>query len=870
MSVFGCSAFGLKDSVTNPESGCLAADFFLADVVLPRNPLGAILTGREAEEERIHSGMPWPPEAWVSLEGYLRRVPVSCAWKALVDAGDRPVRWKIDGGVSFPIARILASHITAVLKNTHASGKAGDSIIVAIPDELDEFGQESLLRELKSKGFGNVQLLWRPIAAAMAWIDAQGEKLADKLEDGDVLAVIYSGPDGFEFVGFELRLRVFEGRRYALPLRDRPMSSLSLAGIDWAAGMIETVFPNIDTGAFWQAFTGFPEVWLAMAQIPWSDNDLQRIWSQGNQWRYWNPGLDMLDRIWGVQVKRSSILSGLTEKSISVLPATYHGDTGIAWDQMLYEQLDRLLRKKPKSRILGVVFCGALTPKTLPSWVKMAGDTLQQRGCKISPPYDLPKIHGIWMPGDGADAIAKGAAVYGTRLEMGKPTYLDTLPSYGLWAEIRRLGYEPLWDFYPLIPDKTEVEGGKEFSLPEPIDTLLIKAGSREFPMILKRGGDHACRQIKTSLPKPLDADCKVLVQATMKPATGFAVVTVESTDGSEVFKRGSKVKLNWDYMTEAARPEQPELKSSYGYPFVAAGRGRIHSKKEKRLDLKRFLDQVPPTGILSTQQIYFLKNKENHFLIPWGWDRFDPESFDIGLFGPVREDDPEVEEVAEKLGETLFKTFESVRKHRVELCRLMGFMYAYAPPGFVSFLMKIYQQGQVNHHNLLYAAGRVFSTSSSLETLVDRFNADPSYPENNTAQFFWAIMRSLCYYPETALLPPEKEYGVFERIYQFFCDHGRNGGNQDALKYGLCTVLFGLRLREVNTTFLNPEDPLRNKLSSVIKRMRNIGFPPTMFRGTGVRPGPGDNLNRFVLRFLNHMDTQEDRRVAGGLAAGG
>lgn len=86
-----------------------------------------------------------------------------------------------------------------------------------------------------------------------------------------------------------------------------------------------------------------------------------------------------------------------------------------------------------------------------------------------------------------------------------------------------------------------------------------------------------------------------------------------------------------------------------------------------------------------------------------------------------------------------------------------------------------------------------------------------------------------------------------------------------------MCAVLFGLRLREIAPNFLDEDDKLRNKLHRVIRNMNSqLRFPPTMFSGTNLQAIPGDNLNRYVLRFLDYRDTEEDRQAAGGLAAGG
>ena len=120
--VFGCAAFGLRDCVWRPEQGCTQKDLYLADVVLPKTHFEKALTGSEAKRERIHTGLYWPPEARVRAEDFLRRVPVPYAWRVLVEAGDRMIRWKAGNGVSFSIPYIISCHIKDVIEKQKNKG----------------------------------------------------------------------------------------------------------------------------------------------------------------------------------------------------------------------------------------------------------------------------------------------------------------------------------------------------------------------------------------------------------------------------------------------------------------------------------------------------------------------------------------------------------------------------------------------------------------------------------------------------------------------------------------------------------------------------------------------------------------------------
>ena len=226
-TVFGCSFDGLKDRYCAAgEKNLHGETYRLADVILPSNPFGQLLTGQQAAESRLSSGLSWPPEAQVSLERSLHRVPVSWAWRLLVDAGDKSVRWSVGRDGSFPLPRILATHIAGCLRE---AGNAWDSVVIAIPNELDEFGQDGFLRalrDLKIQGFQQekVRLIWRPVAAALAWLEHTQDALLGDIPPDDFIIVVHLGPDCMEFVPFRLK-RSPRDKRYVVPLREPPTAN---------------------------------------------------------------------------------------------------------------------------------------------------------------------------------------------------------------------------------------------------------------------------------------------------------------------------------------------------------------------------------------------------------------------------------------------------------------------------------------------------------------------------------------------------------------------------------------------------------------------------------------------------------------------
>jgi len=466
--IFGISAFGIADSIVNEKAKIQMRDFYLADAVLPSEPLGPVRTGDEAEKERIHVGLSWPPEARIETDKPLRRVPIPVAWRALVESGDRQAFWRTDRGVSIPLSRILAKHTLDLVRwslgnineenNDNNPLRDDDLLVLAIPNHLDEMGQEELLREMRSEGFSDPLLIWRPIAAALAWLDkVEGDFPNRNCHKNDHIHIISFGPDSIDFTTLRLRFYKTEARNFILPLRDRPeqQSIPLLTGIDWVGQLIEQFYPDLDPGAFWQVFTSFPEVWEAVSGRDWCLEKLPQPWSIGDSWQLWNPPKRMWHEAFKAPVGNSSVLRKIL--NISCHLQNLCEDSTTSMDEKFRSMLRKLLQTYPDGNLKGIIVCGPLAPQNIPSWITLEQNALATRGIEIDDNPSMPEIGHLWLcPKDG-DAVAKGAAVFGQRMLKGEPAYLDTMPQVSILAQNHN---QYLW--WPLL-DAQEVLGGEEF-----------------------------------------------------------------------------------------------------------------------------------------------------------------------------------------------------------------------------------------------------------------------------------------------------------------------------------------------------------------------------------------------------------------------
>jgi len=452
--ILGVSAFGLKDCVAGFDQGCRETDYFLADAILPDSPLGKILTGNEAEKERIHSGLSWPREARINIGDPLRRVPISCAWSYLTEAGDRTVRWKAPGGASFPVENILTQHIKGLLHEVDVQDRIAREVIVAIPNHLDEFGQDGLLKALGTYGEQDVRLVWRPVAAALAWLDQVQDTFGDVTE-GDWMGVVYVGVDGIEFTAFKLRKQEYNGTSFIIPVRERPQEGAGPNGADWVADGLEQILglDQRDVGAFWQVFTNFPEAWSALARRQWDTSVLPRAWSRQDGWQGWVPPTNMADTFLHVQVGTSSTISRLFKPSC-IQPRLIRRGRGKKWGEFLEDEAKKLMKTIRNGCLRGVVVCGPLAPVEVVKWFspfleKLSGGVVQDNA--------QPRVNSLWLASTCDDPIAIGAQIYGKRLCVNQPTYLDTLP------QISTLVLERGEYSWIHLVDTEECEGGKEY-----------------------------------------------------------------------------------------------------------------------------------------------------------------------------------------------------------------------------------------------------------------------------------------------------------------------------------------------------------------------------------------------------------------------
>ena len=288
MTGWGCSLDGCSDAIAKPNLAGDSIEIERSHVVpacaiISEKAYGTSMVGEKAKHSRICRGYNWPPEARFEPDNGLRRLPISIAWHLLVAASDRRILWRAGEGESIPLANVIADHVMSFLP------EGIRDIVLAIPNDLHEFGQQALISALKRRGC-KPTLLWRPVAAAISWCNRlPAVEIKKRIEEDDNLVVIHLGADVFEFV--PLRLRKKEG--YVVPLRTWPQQRITYGGIfvlsSAAEVLIEKLCGNKDYAAIWQAFALFPELWkMAKGETEYNENN-ERFIQTKKTWNRWKP-----------------------------------------------------------------------------------------------------------------------------------------------------------------------------------------------------------------------------------------------------------------------------------------------------------------------------------------------------------------------------------------------------------------------------------------------------------------------------------------------------------------------------------------------------------------------------------------------------
>ncbi len=549
----GVSGFGFFDSVSDlsveqPDNILIP---YVADAILPKTYSGEILVGEEAESGRINSGLYWPPEASVSPDIPLRRVPISYLWKLLVQARDSRAYYRTSKH-QFKVSEIIVKHIINLVKESNLNSDKNDELIIPIPDSLDEYGQEELLREFAKYGYTNIRLLWRSIAAAIEW-GSCFEKIEQIKEDGDWILIVYLGLDGINLIPLDLKKDKYRHKEYVVPVRRRDHVNTGLSYSDMLGCFAEKFccINSNDYNAFWQLYTQFPELPSIIKGIDPDKSELPRIWSTCEGWKLWKSVPEDIDDVYNMNISESNMLNQLFSERANI---GFRANNK-SWGDYIYEKIVEVIEHKSRLNLKDIVFCGAFAPVKKAAWISRLSETY--------------KHVNISLGSVDSSMIASGASIYGVRKSNGEPTFYDTLPRLSMLTIRNR---EHHWQ--DIIESKV-YEGGEEYTNRIP-DAFAINKDASSLDIYLQKefavnNDEEGClnnspyRKNIVDFGVVTNKNIPVIMDVSFKPASGLAKIRITPQDRS--FRNGRSEVFNFDKMEKISEDNLPEQR--IGYPDI-------------------------------------------------------------------------------------------------------------------------------------------------------------------------------------------------------------------------------------------------------------------------------------------------------------
>ncbi len=765
--VLGVAAFGLGDSCVG-EKSVRTRDFRLSAVILPRSWRGAFLTGDTAKESRLETGLGWPPEAAISDATVLRRVPVGLLWSRLVQDGDKTSYWAPSTGTArFSTAAALHAHLADLLER--ADWQEQD-VVVAIPDTLDEMGQEDLLRSFGERR-ERVQLVWRPVAAAMQWLHALGPDF--RIDPGDWMLVVYLGPDIFEVTTFALQHDAETG--YPVPVRSRGRKGAGLTGLDWAWSCC----PGTSAGEIWQQVLRFPEVWEAITRQD-GARGIPRIRSRSDgSWDIWEPERDLLS--WqNVRACGSAWLSfQLNRKDDSDFSS---------WDDFFRSMIhDAMDRGGNRGRLRGVVMCGPLVPHERPGWF----DAFSHAGAmRIS---RVPAPDTVWLPlwADG-DIVAKGAQLYGKRLRSNLPTYLDTLPELKILTQNRRKHL--VWT--SLVAAAT-CKGGQEYT--NVVHGFNYQKYHSSLNVLLEKENEHNYRSEEVPLPFIPVQDIPIEIRVRMKPASGLAQVRLVALDNSV-----EELLFDFSRMEEISElPKETLFCPDDGHIPLADA---VQSQDQKAFisDCRNFVQASPS----------FLRKSYDKLRTKWLLP-----SQQLKIIDENGKTQSQFEDTLNQVVKRLVEIRGQAGIQFPKLVKQASFLWGRTPRSFRDDIADKLRKPRLIDKEFIEAAGRCFQAEEECRLLF-------RYIVKFHLKYAYALMAtfSVLHYRSEAwgALEEKTAYGLLEMALDMMEEQRAHKKVKFRNAASLLFVLLKYRLQSDHMDFLGKNDKRANRLFSVREKLQN------------------------------------------------
>ena len=765
-------------------------------------PPAALVPFWEGEPVRADTDLPahlrgtaltWPPEARCSEREGGGRLPVALAWD-LLTAG-RSHEWRTEGRVqTLDPAEAIAATVSGVVRRASTPRKR-PLVVLTIPNSLPEDHQEQLLESARRQGI-ELKLLWRPVAAALAWIGCYEEQLlrasdlpqaTSQAKDEDVplgnLAALHLGVEAPEVALLALVARRAgpDGAWRVLPGRRRPGPALpTRCGLESLAVLAR---------------------WLA-------GQDREPGDSSQRQWR----------SLWA----SNRTVEALGHLRNRVAPPQLAG----AWERPHARLVERLVeslapalraersRTNAKEAPRGLVVTGAL------AGVRSAGSSLAQAvALGLGLPAGRLLVDGVE---NGWGLCASGSARFAASLEAQEVAYLDTLPQLRI-AALRR--GEPVWE--PLFNSGDRwVPGGRRWRRDPPFGGLSLRRGQQVLDLTLHHEEHTTVRAVQVDLPTAVQEPLPVELDVTVEPAQGRARIQVISNRMGALGRRPVWAELA--RMRDTGHDPDTYLQENYprAFPPLHPRMGSRERWRAVQPIIRDCLHDIPVTGPLSEAAFGrlgalgdALLQREAGFLDRSTGCREAAAVSSVGVPAGGMASGGDLASLVERLLHRLQRARHGDREWR-SLVRVLGYT-ATPSPAFEDYLVA---RLRAERHNakpeIVRACGWCLRSPDAVHLFVDTLLTRLELRVGGPTDWLRALSQMLRFREDaTREVPTADATRLCTFLRDVFNAEVETGKGNETFRVTCLSVVYLLRRRAFDDQFLSPEEPLAIQLKTAFQR---------------------------------------------------
>lgn len=807
----------LEETICNVPAAALAPQVIgepvRGDIVWPLSPRGL--------------GGEWPQQSVVSSNNDPGRIPAAYAWQMLLQQSDW--RWRSPAEITIPVSG--AEAIMSMVQ--HAAYKAGihmmrqpeknrSTIILPVANTLAERHQQELIDNAQRNGI-DVQLLWRPIAAALAWCDDYREQLLEmnptKNNKVGTVVVGYFGLDEFEYTALEIISRKHDGQWYFLPGRGRPDRSKDVIGSfgfkvfhQLAAEVLRKNNIPPTTGNIWRL------TWCSS----WLQDTLKKLASSNDVVPEDQtlpsdvPSLSVREvkEVWH-EITSNLNANGVDNAEVVNRSLIFNSFEVNAFTEWISAKKSELATEG--SSLLAGIAIGPLACVRKNTGITMGESFLS----KMSKNFQQISVAGIGLP---KTAVARGAAIYGKRLKEGLPTYLDTLPQIQIAIQSTQSGKTEWSDL--LTDGDTYVDGGRRWRRDPDITGLAIQANSSNLELFINHEEHNHVRTVSAAVPKKLNQNEAVSLSVTITPAQGSATIEVVPEDRA-IFA-GRRVLVEWRNMPKHLINQEPVNAEEFlkslprSYPDISP-RVQYHEQWSYVVcrAIRSFLDQAETYTV--AQQIRKIIKIKEHLLKrdPAQYQVLPPriprEASAIDSEGLVPTGQHWVGEFVGHLKQLLIST-RVTKIQKGDIVRTIAYTST-DDEEFMELVIKAIigrdpcgVQKETQH--VLAACGWCLRKPKHAEIFAKKLLTRIENVHNSGSNNWWKAFAEMLRYRSdiTREISPELAESITDKaIDQFERERMKRKGNY-LFRYTALSVVYLLRLRAFHPNYLDPMSPIAIK----------------------------------------------------------